>query len=269
MNIPRNPAIWCLVLALSLAGIGVASAADRAGDFTTGADVSASQPRPEEPQAAPSSSAKSQDERALEIAPQVNTVPPSGPAEMPAERAHRPSDETAPYEQYQRPGQEPSPKTAEKLPYLGVVVEYTLKTFAGQEDHGLEVISIDSGSPAEQAGLKGRGNITALGAAGVTAGALLGPLTLGVLPLLQKTGQLGKDGDLIVAADDRRLRSEFDLQDELRKLKPGDTIYLTVVRASSDGARQTLKIPVRIGGQSSEAAAQAPAYDPYSAQSQY
>ena len=269
MNIPRNPAIWCLAFALSLAGISAVSAADRVGDSTTGADVSASQPRLEEQQAAPSSNTKSQDERALEIAPQVNTVPPSGPAEMPAERARKPADETAPYEQYQGTGQAPSAKAAEKLPYLGVVVEYTLKTFAGQEDHGLEVISIDSGSPAEQAGLKGRGNITALGAAGVTAGALLGPLTLGVLPLLQKTGQLGKDGDLIVAADDNRLRSEFDLQDELRKLKPGDTIYLTVVRASSDGARQTLKIPVRIGGQSSEAAAQAPPYDPYSAQSQY
>lgn len=267
MNISCSSAIWCLVLALSLAGIGVASAADRAGDSTTGADVSVSQPRPEEPRAASSSNARSQDNRALEIAPQVSTIPP--PAEAPAESARKPSEETVPYEQHQRFDQEPSAKAAEKYPYLGVVVEYTAKSFAGQEDHGLEVITVDAGSPAEQAGLKGRGNITALGAAGVTAGALLGPLTLGVLPLLQKTGQLGKDGDLIVAADDNRLRSEFDLQDELRKLKPGDTIYLTVVRASSEGARQTLKIPVRIGGQSSEAAAEAPPYDPYSAQSQY
>lgn len=269
MNIPRNPTIWCLVLALSLAGIGVASAADRAVDSTTGADVSASQPRPEEPQAAPPSSAKPQDERALEIAPQVSAPLPQAPVEAPAQATRGLSDEEGSYEQHQRPGQELPPKIAEKLPYLGLVVEYTLKTFSGQEDHGLEVISVDSDSPAEQAGIKGRGSITPLGAAGVTAGALLGPLTMGVLPLLQKTGQLGKDGDLIVAADDHRLRSEFDLQDELRKLKPGDTIYLTVVRASSDGARQTLKIPVRIGGQSSEAAAQAPAYDPYSAQSQY
>jgi len=269
MNIPRNSTIWCLVLALSLAGIGVASAADRAGDSTTGADVSASQPPPEEPQAAPPSSAKPQDERSLEIAPQVSAPLPLPPVEVPAQATRQPSDEEGSYDQHQRPGQEPPPKIAEKLPYLGLVVEYTAKTFAGQEDHGLEVISVDSDSPAERAGLKGRGSITPLGAAGVTAGALLGPLTLGVLPLLQKSGQLGKDGDLIVAADDRRLRSEFDLQDELRKLKPGDTIYLTVVRASSDGARQTLKIPVRIGGQSSEAAAQAPAYDPYSAQSQY
>ncbi len=269
MKILHNPSIWCLVLALSLAGIGVAPAADRAADSTTGAEVSAPQPSPAEPQTPPSSGPKSPSDRTLEIAPQASAPLPLAPVEPPAQAPRGLSEEEGSYEQHQRPDQEASPKSAEKSPYLGLVVEYTAKTFAGQEDHGLEVISVDSDSPAERAGIKGRGSITPLGAAGVTAGALLGPLTMGVLPLLQKSGQLGKDGDLIVAADDHRLHSEFDLQDELRKLKPGDTIYLTVVRAASDGARQTFKIPVRIGGQSSEAAAEAPAFDPYSAQSQY
>jgi len=82
-------------------------------------------------------------------------------------------------------------------------------------------------------------------------------------------GLSGKDGDLIVAVDDRRVHGEFDFRDELRKLKPGDTIYLTVVRASPQGGRQTLKIPVKVGGQSSEAAAEAPPFDPYSMQSPY
>lgn len=203
----------------------------------------------------------------MEIAPQLNTLPPST-AQPPAGRSGKPADETASYEQYQQPA-EASSKSAEKSPYLGFVVEDTLKTYGGKEEHGLKIVTIDPNSPAEQAGLKGRGDITPLGAAGVTAGALLGPLTMAVIPLLNKSGQLGKDGDLIVAVDDRRVHGEFDFRDELRKLKPGDTIYLTVVRPSEQGGRQTLKIPVKVGGQSSEAAAEAPPFDPYSMQSPY
>ncbi len=86
-----------------------------------------------------------------------------------------------------------------------------------------------------------------VGAAAVTAGALLGPLELAVMPLLSRAGQLGTDGDLIVAVDDRRIRSQLDLEDELAKLKPGDTMYLTVIRPLPGGAHKTMKIAVKVG----------------------
>lgn len=265
MNIGRSLVIAFIVLALSVAGNSVASAADGKNDSKAGAGVSSAQSQTGA-QPTPSNTGP-QAQGALEIAPQLNTLPPS--TSVPAvEHSGKPADETSSYEQYQQPA-EASAKPAEKSPYLGIVVEDTLKTYGGQEEHGLEIVTVDSNSPAEQAGLKGRGDITPLGAAGVTAGALLGPLSMAVIPLLNKSGQLGKDGDLIVAVDDRRVHSEFDFSDELRKLKPGDTIYLTVVRPSAHGGRQTLKIPVKVGGQSSEAAAEAPPFDPYSIQSPY
>jgi S1-C subfamily serine protease len=67
------------------------------------------------------------------------------------------------------------------------------------------------------------------------------------MPLLKKTGSLGQGGDLIVAIDDRRVANDFDLQSELESLKPGDTIYLTIVRSTKDGSQQKLKLPIKLG----------------------
>jgi S1-C subfamily serine protease len=119
--------------------------------------------------------------------------------------------------------------------------------------HGLEVVGVDSNSPAERSGLRGRGTMTKLGASGATAGALMPPLDLVVMPLLKKSGQLGEGGDLIVAIDDKRIDSEADLETELDMLKPGDTIYFTIERARRDDSRETLKIPVKLGDASRSA----------------
>jgi len=265
MNLGWSLALSFIVLALSVVGNGVVSAAGDEDSSKARGDVSTSQSQTGAQQTPSNTSPQGQG--ALEIAPQLNTPPPSTSA-PPVEHPRKPADETDSYDQYQQPA-EASSKSAEKSPYLGFVVEDTLKTYGGKEEHGLEIVTIDPNSPAEQAGLKGRADITPLGAAGVTAGALLGPLTMAVIPLLNKSGQLGKDGDLVIAVDDRRVHGEFDFRDELRKLKPGDTMYLTVVRPSAQGGRQTLKIPVKVGGQSSEDAAEAPPYDPYSMQSPY
>jgi hypothetical protein len=133
-------------------------------------------------------------------------------------------------------------------PYLGISVQ-RIETHAtpGHDVRGLEIVAVDPGSPAEQAGLRGRAGMTKLGATGATAGALMPPLDLVVMPLLNKSGQLGQTGDLIVALDDRRVTSEADLQTALQDSKPGDTIYFTVVRLERSGARTTLKIPVKLG----------------------
>lgn len=89
--------------------------------------------------------------------------------------------------------------------------------------------------------------MTKMGATGATAGALMPPLDLVVMPLLEKSGQLGAPGDLIIAIDDQRIESEVDLQNVLDASKPGDTIYFTVVRPIQGGSHETLKIPVKLG----------------------
>jgi PDZ domain-containing protein len=138
------------------------------------------------------------------------------------------------------PGQPP--------PYLGISVQrIQSRSTPGRDIEGLEIVSVDLGSPAEHAGLKGRGGMTKIGASGATAGAMLAPLDIALMPLLKKTGQLGQPGDLIVAIDDRRVTNEVDLQTALTESKPGDTIYLTVVRPGSHGAGKTIKVPVELG----------------------
>ena len=52
--------------------------------------------------------------------------------------------------------------------------------------------------------------------------------------LLKKAGSLGQGGDVIIAIDDRRVISSFDLQAELETLKTGDVIYLTITRMMAD-----------------------------------
>jgi len=58
---------------------------------------------------------------------------------------------------------------------------------------------------------------------------------------------MGHDGDLIIAVDDHRVRDERDLERELRKLKPGDMMYLTIVRPFPGGAHRTMKISIKVG----------------------
>jgi S1-C subfamily serine protease len=117
-----------------------------------------------------------------------------------------------------------------------------------QDIHGLEIIGVDPGSPAEHVGLKTPVDMTTLGATGQTAGYMLGPLGSLVSPLLARTGQLGDSGDLLVAVDDKRVSSAGELQRVLGGLEPGDTIWLTVMRISRDGAPKTEKLPVVLTG---------------------
>jgi S1-C subfamily serine protease len=137
---------------------------------------------------------------------------------------------------------------AANLPYLGVSVEYIdSNDTPGSEVHGLEIVRVDPDSPAEKAGLRGAGQLTKIGATGATAGEMMAPLNLLLMPLLKKAGELGADGDLVVAIDDNRVDNESALETALESLKPGDTIYLTVVRLHDNGSHETLKVPVLLG----------------------
>lgn len=189
----------------------------------------------------------------LEVTPRAGSPPPqtNSPPSVPSETDNiaNPSDEELPpVPASGPPSSMVSAVPRPQLPYIGLSVQrIESHARAGRDVVGLEIVSVDPGSPAERAGLKGRGSMTELGASGATAGALLAPLDIALMPLLKKTGQLGQTGDLIVAIDDRRVTGEVDLETALADSKPGDTIYLTVVRAGTNGTHQTIKTPVKLG----------------------
>jgi hypothetical protein len=141
----------------------------------------------------------------------------------------------------------PAPQDDQPLPYIGMSVVYTTSIRDGQQVTGLEVTEVDPNSPAERAGLKTPTPRSTLGATGETTGELLGPLDAALKPLLVKSGQLGEDGDLIVAIDDHRVTGDADLPDRLARLHPGDIIYLTVLRQQRGGVYKTVKLPVTLG----------------------
>jgi hypothetical protein len=145
------------------------------------------------------------------------------------------------------PADLPAPENNGPRPYLGISVLYAVSTRDGQQVSGLEVMDVDADSPASRAGLKSRTPMTTIGASGATAGELLGPLDAALRPLLVKSGQLGEDGDLIVAIDDHRVTSDSDLPDRLSRLHPGDIIYLTVLRQQRGGTYKAVKLPVTLG----------------------
>ena len=192
----------------------------------------------------------------LEVAPRFPAPPP--PEAPPPEQAVPPPDGASPGPaQDANPtgdtGGTPAPPTdntaaAVQLPYLGLSAQYIVANdVPGKEVRGLEVVAVDPNSPAEVAGIHGRGKMTKLGATGATAGELMAPLNIIVMPLLKKAGELGDDGDLIIAIDDNRVGSDDDLKTVLQNAKPGDVLYLTVVRPHLDGQHETLKLPVKLG----------------------
>jgi hypothetical protein len=145
------------------------------------------------------------------------------------------------------PADLPAPESNGPRPYLGISVLYTVATRDGQRVGGLEVMDVDADSPASRAGLRSRTPMSTIGASGATVGELLGPLDAAMRPLLAKSGQLGEDGDLIVAIDDHRVTNDSDLPDHLSRLHPGDIIYLTVLRQQRGGSYKAVKLPVALG----------------------
>jgi hypothetical protein len=192
-----------------------------------------------------SGAATANSDQTLEIAPRAVSPPPAPVEAPPVEQSAPPIPTSGP------PASVTTPHdlgVESRRPYLGISAQY-VETHAtpGHNVQGIEVVGVDPGSPAQKAGLRGRGRMTDLGATGATAGALMPPLDLVVMPLLKKSGQLGGTGDLIVAIDDKRVLGEDALENALAAAKPGDILYFTVKRLRRDGSEQTLKLPVKLG----------------------
>lgn len=209
------------------------------------------------PSSLPGLAGQGGDDATLEIAPQRGTRPPSGSSDtIPGGREFKPGQNEASIDRNFNPGEENGlksgrgPNTGRNAEInhrscLGMNVEYQTYCYKGAEEHGLEVISVDANSPAEKSGLKPRGN-TGLAAAAMTASAFLGPLQIVTNHFLAKAEQ-DAHGDLIVAVDDQRIRTKADLDDAMARLRPGDTMYLTVVRPLPGGDHKTMKIKVKVG----------------------
>jgi PDZ domain-containing protein len=205
--------------------------------------------------------ARDQSDQTLEIAPRIAPSPPAPEAPSPAPASDTPDTDAA---SSQGAAANPSQQApAAPHPYLGIAVQTAYSTdrssgpVVGMEVAGLEVVSVDRNSPAAIAGLRGRTQMTSIAESSATVGSLVPPLELLMVPLLRKAGSLGQGGDLIVAIDDRRVVSDFDLESELQTLKPGDVIYLTITRTIADGSQKTLKLPIKLGDAAQAATAAA------------
>jgi len=220
------------------------------------------------------------DDATLEIAPQPGLAAPK-PAvkEIPSDRDFNPGEDTSSIDPNFRPGTENSTSEVEgngngnlhsnldhnqphARPYLGITVAYVTKCYQGGEEHGLEVLTIDPNSPAAHAGLQARSGMTAIGAAVSTLSGILPGGSILASKALATSGAMGQGGDLIVAVDDKRVRDQSDLENAMARLKPGDTMYLTVIRPDGSDERaphKTIKIAVRVGAVGEPIANAAPA----------
>lgn len=195
----------------------------------------------------------------LEIAPQPGvTAPKTGVDEIPGGESFRPGENTDSVNPNYRPGTEngdsnsingnnPGRSARHGQPYLGITIQETDKCFKGKEEHGLEVMTVDPNSPAAAAGVKGSTGSNAIGASASTLGALIPFAGTLITSQLEKRGDMGMSGDLIVAIDDQRVRTQQDLDDAMANLKPGDTMYLTVIRPGPEGSHTTQKLAVHVG----------------------
>jgi hypothetical protein len=214
------------------------------------------------------------DDATLEIAPQPGLAAPR-PAvkEIPSDRNFDQGEDNASIEPNFRQGTENGTGDANgngydnryqphARPYLGITVQYTTMCYLGGEEHGLEVLTVDPNSPAAQAGMQARSGVTAVGAALSTLSGIIPGGSILATKALGSSGAMGQGGDLIVAVDDKRVRDQSDLETAMARLKPGDTMYLTVIRPDGSGDRvphKTIKIAVRVGAVGEPIANAAPA----------
>ncbi len=137
-----------------------------------------------------------------------------------------------------------NPRTS-YLPILGINVFAGRGELAsGQKLSGMSVTSVDHLGPGDEAGIRDA-HIRAfsaamqMGATVLLAGAILAfpPIIVGVQMIPQVNSP--KAYDVIVAVDGERTRNINELENCLRSVKTGETIYVTIIR---DGQREQLRV---------------------------
>jgi PDZ domain len=180
--------------------------------------------------------------------PSAIPQPPLPPSLQPEGEAHpqvmeMPAAQTPPTPELQPDLSVPQPVTAapsvnlpSKPAYLGVAGQ-TVQSC--RYPAGVRITRVIEGSPAHQAGLKGEGTLTWQQAmAGVLTLTPLAPL---VFPFFTDS-EHGGSGDLILAVDGKRIHDREELEREMVRFRPGDTVYFSVLREQS-GVHQ---IPVQL-----------------------
>ncbi|MGD0074142.1 MAG: PDZ domain-containing protein [Candidatus Binataceae bacterium] len=111
----------------------------------------------------------------------------------------------------------------------------------GDNINGLAVLSVAKDSPAARAGLQAYSGGTHVVLEGATmAAALVFPPAIVALTIIDQT-HVGESYDLIIGVDGTRVSDLMEFEDRTRTLRPGDIVYLNVVRS---GVRR--QIPVSL-----------------------
>jgi hypothetical protein len=146
--------------------------------------------------------------------------------EMPAVQAPTPLS-PQPVLSAPQPSAAPPTSAQTKPAYLGIAGQ-TVQTC--RYPAGVRITRVIEGSPAQQAGLKGEGTLSWQEAmAGVLTLTPLAPL---VLPFVTDR-EHGGTGDLILAVDGKRIHNREELEQEMKRFRPGNTIYFSVLRDQS------------------------------------
>src|SRR5262245_26197799 len=148
--------------------------------------------------------------------------------EMPAVQTSTPPAPQAGLPVPQSPAAPPPTTSAPVKPaYLGIAGQ-TVQSC--RYPAGVRITRVIEGRPAQQAGLKGEGTLTWQEAmAGVLTLTPLAPL---VLPFVTDR-EHGGTGDLILAVDGKRIHNREELEQEMKRFRPGNTIYFSVFREQS------------------------------------
>jgi hypothetical protein len=127
---------------------------------------------------------------------------------------------------------------------IGVeLAEGSRKLPNGQEAQGLMVLEVTKGSPAANAGLHAYKHTahTALQGAAIAAAMFpspFAPIAMLALPVIELT-HVGESYDMIIGVDGSRVTNYLDFTDRIHEARPGEIVYLSVLR---DGKRAQLKV---------------------------
>jgi hypothetical protein len=125
---------------------------------------------------------------------------------------------------------------------LGIEVQQSeAKLSAGGKADGLLIVDVTADSPAAKAGLHPYRRTVSDILKGVSiAGALFFPPAVILLPVMDQV-HIGETSDLIIAVDGSRVTDYMQFADRLRDVRPGEIVYLSIVR---NGSR--LQVPVKL-----------------------